>query len=121
MAFRMLDEKFLEQDFVAYSLMANKLDFRKVPFSKIKIILYKKSDELQIQFKISGRDLEFKTATILKSASKNILRTPKNVFQQTLNILPQVTIPNDKKKDIKDLLIFLPTIDQIYFKNLLNI
>lgn len=104
---------------MAYSVRANKFDFRKVPFSKIKVFLCKISDEFQIQFKNCGRDFEFETIMIIKSASRNILGTSKTILQQKLKLLTEVAIPIDKKKDIKDLLIFLPKTDQIYFKKLI--
>lgn len=111
----------LPEDFKAYSILANKMDFSKVPFSKVKILLYEKNFDFEIKFKNSAKEKEYKTVSLFKTATKGALPTPKNLLCAKLTQTFKTPISKEKKKDLKDLLPFLPEIDKQYLKTLLNI
>lgn len=67
-------------DFYAYSNKSCNLNFSQIRFTKIKFLKYEGSDLFTLQFKTSGRDLAYKTTTLIKKPSKNNLATPKNLL-----------------------------------------
>lgn len=109
-------------DFKTYSNPAGKLDFTRVPFSRIKSILYEQAeiDDFTVQYKLSFQEINYKTCSLRKKASRNLLATPKNLFLTEIATLPARSIAKEKASDIKDLFPFLPTEDVKYLTALLK-
>lgn len=111
-----------QKDCLSYSIPATKLNFSTVPYTKIKIIRYNKSEPFLIQYKDSFSNLSFKTVNIKKLASKSVLSTPLNFFLCKPPVLQERPIlSQEKKQDLKSLIPFLPPTDQNYFKTILQI
>lgn len=107
-------------DFKVYSSIADKLNYANVPFNKVKILRYENDDEFSLHYKIAATDIEYKICSIMKNASKKGLKTPKNIFEKKLSIMSNKTIDKNKKEDIKDMMPFLPAVDQAYFNALIK-
>lgn len=110
-------------DFKIYSTVSNKLDFSKVPFSKIKLILYEKDEKssFSIKYKTSFQEMEYKTVSLNKKPTKKTLATPKNIFSVAVATAPSATVSKEKINDLKDLFPFLPSEDVNFYKALLKL
>lgn len=112
----------LPGDFKSFSTMASNLNYSTIPFTKLKSILYEKTNPFIIKYKTSFADLEFKANSINKKATKKTLATSKNLFDKNLqNIQERPCLTKEKIDDIKSILPYLPQVDQAYYKALLKI
>lgn len=112
--------KMLPHDFKMYSVLANKLSFDCVPFTKIKSIKYDKNDLFALQYKTSLSKNKYHSTCLRKTARKGFLQTPNNLFQIELDTSARNKISSEKIKDIESLYIYLPEEDVQYFSNLLS-
>lgn len=87
-------------DFITYTIPAAKMDFSGVPFSKIKIISNEKDDPgtFRLKYKKSFREIEFKSVSLSKRATKKVLGTPKNLYFCKLFNLQSNPLLNEKKR-----------------------
>ena len=111
------------KDFKTYSNPAGKFEFSRVPFTKIKSILYEQevSGTFTLQYKTSFQEINFKTCSLHKKASKKVLATPKNLLCSQIAALPARQIAKEKITDIKELFPFLPNEDVKYLTALFKI
>lgn len=112
--------KMLPSDFKMFSVIASKLSFDGIPFSKIKSIKYDQNNLFALQYKISFSKDKFESVCLIKKTRKGVLKTPSNVFDIELYISVRNKISTEKKKDIESLYIYLPVEDVNFFAILLS-
>lgn len=110
----------LPSDFKMFSVIASKLSFDGIPFSKIKSIKYDQNNLFALQYKISFSKDKFESVCLIKKTRKGVLKTPSNVFDIELYISVRNKISTEKKKDIESLYIYLPVEDVNFFAILLS-
>lgn len=110
------------ENFKNYAILVSKLEYKKVPFSKIKSIFYEYSVEkaYSLKYKKSFADTEYQTIDLTKR-SRTLHLNFKNIFSSGIPISQKRPIATEKIKDITELLPFIPVEHQNSIKNLFNL
>lgn len=109
------------KDFVSYSKVADELNFKSLPFSKVKFIKYDYTNMYVLQYKTSAIESSWKSVPIELKPKRGKLGTPGKLFSKELINTQAKQISSQKIQDIKEILPFLQSLDRQYLRSLLKI
>lgn len=108
-------------DFLNFSKKSDMLNFQTTPFSKLKVLCYKRDEPFIMYYKNSLRETKYYKILISIRSSRKVLGTPKHIFSKLPNLKENTIDFLSKAKDVQYLLPFLPESDKNYFSVVLKL
>lgn len=110
-----ISDETCDSHFKDYQKSSSVINFKGVPYTKVKVLRYTKSQPLLVEFKLAFSEQQYQNYILVRRQTRTTEETLRELpSTQQLRKVP--VIPLNKKSDLSSMLKYMPAMDQEFYR-----